>query len=239
MKLVIGGSTGFVGVELVRQALLNPAITSVIALSRRETPIPPEAGPDSTKLRSLVCDNFESYSDRIKKELEDADACIWTIAVTPSKLKTVPFEETCKISRDYAITAIQTLASLRHNQDGPLRFIYMSGHFAPRNRAEVAKELVNHGLINYGLLRGETESRILAYAEQSNGAIQSCVVKPGIIDSPDREKRIIPGVPNIGLHVIAAVLLDQIINGFEKDTLGNDDMIRIGQRVIGEQQAAA
>jgi nucleoside-diphosphate-sugar epimerase len=77
MKLVIGGSTGFVGVELVRQALSNPAITSVVALSRRETPLPPEAGPDSTKLRSLVCDNFESYSDRIKKELEDADACIW------------------------------------------------------------------------------------------------------------------------------------------------------------------
>lgn len=77
MKLVIGGSTGFVGVELVRQALSYPAITSVVALSRRETPIPPEAGPDSTKLRPLVCDNFESYSDRIKEELEDADACIW------------------------------------------------------------------------------------------------------------------------------------------------------------------
>jgi hypothetical protein len=73
MKLVIGGSTGFVGAELIRQGLENPAITSIVALGRRETPHPPEA----TKLRSVVCDNFESYSDSVKKELEDADACIW------------------------------------------------------------------------------------------------------------------------------------------------------------------
>lgn len=73
MKLVIGGSTGFVGAELIRQGLENPAITSIVALGRRETPRPSEA----TKLRSVVCDNFESYSDSVKKELEDADACIW------------------------------------------------------------------------------------------------------------------------------------------------------------------
>ena len=72
--------------------------------------------------------------------------------MTPMKLSTIPFEETCKISRDYATTAIKTLDDL-HQKDGPLRFIYMSGHFAPRSAAEVPKELQNHGLINYGLLR--------------------------------------------------------------------------------------
>jgi precorrin isomerase len=43
MKLVIGGSTGFVGAELIRQGLENPAITSIVALGRRETP-PPARG---------------------------------------------------------------------------------------------------------------------------------------------------------------------------------------------------
>jgi hypothetical protein len=69
------------------------------------------------------------------------------------KLKTIPFDETCKISRDYAITAIKTLDALRHKQARPLRFLYMSGHFAPRSPAEVPKELQDHGLVNYGLLR--------------------------------------------------------------------------------------
>lgn len=76
MKLVIGGSSGFVGTELVRQALSNPAITSVIGLSRRETPVP-SSDANAAKLKSVVCDDFGNYSETVKKELEDVDAFIW------------------------------------------------------------------------------------------------------------------------------------------------------------------
>lgn len=78
MKLVIGGSSGFVGSELVRQALSNPAFTTVVALSRRETPVPVSVtSQDATKLKSVVCDNFESYTESVIEELHDVDACIW------------------------------------------------------------------------------------------------------------------------------------------------------------------
>lgn len=77
MKLVIGGSSGFVGAELVRQALSNPAITSVVGLSRRETPVPADANANAAKLKSIVVEDFENYSDSVKKELEDVDAFIW------------------------------------------------------------------------------------------------------------------------------------------------------------------
>lgn len=76
MKIVIGGSSGFVGTELIRQALSNPAITSIVGLSRRETSLPPSTA-GAEKLKSVVCDNFESYSDSVKRELHDVDACIW------------------------------------------------------------------------------------------------------------------------------------------------------------------
>ncbi|KAI1375089.1 hypothetical protein F4677DRAFT_423143 [Hypoxylon crocopeplum] len=237
MKLVIGGSSGFVGKELIRQGLSYPAITSIVALSRRETPVPPEAGA-GTKLSSVVCDNFESYPDSIKKELEDADACIWTIAVTPSKLNSVPYDEACKISRDYAITAIQTLSELRPNQKEPLRFIYMSGHLAFRNRDEVPEALKTHGFVEYGLMRGDAESQVLGFAEQSEGTVQSCIAKPGLVDTPGQEKRSMPGVPNVDLPEVAAALLNQVVNGFEKDTLKNDDLIRIGRKALAEQQSA-
>ncbi|KAI0379488.1 hypothetical protein F5Y04DRAFT_129802 [Hypomontagnella monticulosa] len=231
MKLVIGGSTGFVGTELISQALSDPAITSIIALSRRETPTP----PGSTKLKSIACDNFESYPDNVREELKDVDACIWTIAITPAKLKGIPFDDVCKISRDYAVTAIRTLAELRSTQDRPLRFIYVSGHVAPRSLAEVPPEFSGHGLTDYGLMRGEAETQILAYAEQSNGTVESCVVKPGVIDAPDKEKRIISGIPNIDIRVFAATMLDQVINGFKKDTLRNDDMIQIGEQALAKK----
>lgn len=87
--------------------------------------------------------------------------------MTPMKLQTIPFEETCKISRDYATAAIRTLDALHHKQDRPLRFLYMSGHFAPRSPAEVPKELKNHGLINYGLVRVRTDKGDPAGSSQS------------------------------------------------------------------------
>ena len=79
MKLVIGGSTGFVATELIRQALEHPRITSIVALGRREILPSPDEG---SKLRSIVCDDFKSYSDSVKRGLENADACIW-YALTP------------------------------------------------------------------------------------------------------------------------------------------------------------
>lgn len=46
--------------------------------------------------------------------------------------------------------------------------------------------------------------------------------------------RTVPGLPNIELHDIAAALLDQAVNGFQKNTLSNDDMVNIGQRVLAK-----
>lgn len=58
-------------------------------------------------------------------------------------------------------------------------------------------------------------------------------MKPGFIDAPGVERREIPGIPHMELTDIAAAMLDQVIGGFEKDTLSNDDLARIGQRALG------
>lgn len=79
MKLIVAGSTGYVGTEVVRQALSIPAVTSVLALARRATPIPQNLGPaaDTSKLKSVVCEDLGSYSESVKDDLSGADACIW------------------------------------------------------------------------------------------------------------------------------------------------------------------
>lgn len=232
MKLVIGGSTGFLATELIRQALSNPAFTSIIGLSRRETSVPAGFVDEEGKLKSVVVDDFSSYSETTERELEDADACIWTIAVTPSKLKATPWEEVVKICREYALTGLKTLASVPRRPGQPLRFIYISGHFAPRDSTTpMPKQLTDYGLVELGSLRGHLETEILEYAEQSNGAVVGCIAKPGKITVPGMAVRAVPGLPSIELRHMAAALLDQIVNGFEKDTLSNDDMIRIGQKV--------
>jgi nucleoside-diphosphate-sugar epimerase len=81
MKLIIAGSTGFVGTEIIRQAVSNPAITSIMALARRVTAVPENVKPgaDEAKLKSVVCEDFGNYPQTVKEQLAGADACIWYI----------------------------------------------------------------------------------------------------------------------------------------------------------------
>lgn len=171
MKLIVTGSTGFVGTEVIRQALLIPAITSIVALGRRPISEPKNTGPNAnpTKVKSVILEDFGSeYPESVKKELSGADACIWyytplpfvtvctvfsawnicahltwrltdrTIAVTPSQLKTTPWKHTVKVSRDFAIRGIETIAQLPRNgtAKNPFRFIYMSGNNAERDQTK-------------------------------------------------------------------------------------------------------
>ncbi|KAI0176622.1 hypothetical protein BJ166DRAFT_584789 [Pestalotiopsis sp. NC0098] len=237
MKLLIGGSSGFVGTELVRQALLDKDVSSVVGLSRRETPTPLVG--DASKFTSVVCDDFENYPDDIREHLRDVDACIWTIAVTPSKLNTVPRDQALKISCDYALTALETLASLRGQKEeeggGPLSFILMTGHFTPRTEADVSQVLRDRGMADYGLARGASEVKTLALAQASDGAVEAAIAKPGLIMAPGVERRGVPGIPEVDLTEVAAAMLDQVLRGFESDTLSNDDLVRIGRRVLAEK----
>lgn len=73
MKLIIVGATGFVGQEVLRQALALPAITSIVSVGRHAVP----ESETSSKVKSVVLSNWLNYTDDIKKELVDADACIW------------------------------------------------------------------------------------------------------------------------------------------------------------------
>lgn len=151
MKLVIGGSTGYLGAEVVRQALSHPLITSVVALARRETQIPKDIDPQiaQSKLRSLTCSNFKDYPQDVRAEISDADACIWyiqcfscrycltlhrLIAITPARSKTYSWEEVNEICFDYAVSAADTFAKLpRDGKNTPFRFLYVSGFNATQD----------------------------------------------------------------------------------------------------------
>jgi uncharacterized protein YbjT (DUF2867 family) len=73
MKVILFGSTGFIGKEVLNECLRNPAIISVIALSRRKIP---GAGGNS-KLTEVIIDNFKLYPDSVLEQLKGSNACIW------------------------------------------------------------------------------------------------------------------------------------------------------------------
>ena len=75
MKLAIGGATGYVGTEVLRQALLSKAVTSIVAIGRRSASVP--EGLDGSKLTNVVLEDFNHYPDEAMKKLEGVDACDW------------------------------------------------------------------------------------------------------------------------------------------------------------------
>ncbi len=74
MKLVIAGATGFVGKEILRQALCSSEFDSIVTLGHRAVDVGPH---DREKLTDIVLDNLEQYPETVREQLADADACIW------------------------------------------------------------------------------------------------------------------------------------------------------------------
>ncbi|KAJ6790279.1 hypothetical protein PWT90_07510 [Aphanocladium album] len=242
MKLIVVGATGLIGSEIIRQALSHKSVTSVVALGRRPTPPPTSitAGPALEKFQSVTLEDFANYTEDVKRQLSGADACIWLLAVTPSKSKTMDFELVKKICVEYVMEGFNVLKQLPHAQDDkPLRFVYASGAKAERDQTK--KPWI---LGDYTLMRGRIETQLLDAAKESGGIMETCCLRLGLVKSPERMGLVtgmlanaaasMISLPLIDIREIGAAALSAAIHGFDKDTLDNDDLIAMGRKELKE-----
>jgi uncharacterized protein YbjT (DUF2867 family) len=75
MRIIVGGATGFVGQELVKQALARPEVTSVVAISRR--PLSAAQGHGNAKLKNVIVKAYDEYPETTRADFAGAAACIW------------------------------------------------------------------------------------------------------------------------------------------------------------------
>jgi hypothetical protein len=94
MKLILTGTTGFIGHEVLTQALSHPSLTSITTLTRHPLPPPLSTHP---KLHSLLINDFSTYPPSILTQLSGADACIWY--PTPPPPHPPPFSHHKKVHR--------------------------------------------------------------------------------------------------------------------------------------------
>ncbi|KAF4944935.1 hypothetical protein FSARC_14545 [Fusarium sarcochroum] len=248
MKVVIGGATGYLGTEVVRQALRHPLITSVVALARRETQVPKDVDPQiaQSKFRSLTCSDFKDYPQNVRSAISDADACIWLIAITPTRSQAYSWEQVKKVCLEYAISAADTCAKLpRDGKHTPLRFLYVSGFNATQDPSKKPWLFGDYSVMRP--VKGQVEKNVLERAQMSNGRMQACVARPGLIDpmnvSVMRQAfqgfaNALISMPRIPIATMAAALLDQILHGFDKEVLSNEDLNEIGQNALKKSSSA-
>jgi hypothetical protein len=49
----------------------------------------------------------------------------------------------------------------------------------------------------------------------------------------------VASLPAISVVEISAAMLDQVVNGFEKDPLMNQDLVRIGQKALSDTKTSS
>jgi hypothetical protein len=77
-------------------------------------------------------------------------------------------------------------------------------------------------------------------AAESKGELEVCVAKPGWITASTFSTRslmafaarLVMPMRSVSVTECSATMLDQVVNGFDKEPLENEDLVSIGRRVL-------
>lgn len=133
MKIILAGTTGFVGKEVLSQCLSHPSITSIVILTRRDLTLPT---PDpKVQIYRMQDDDFLSYSNpQLTAALRGARACIWTLGVLPSRASDA--QAIRRVTVDFTEQAAQAFTRNCSGRGSRFRFVYLSGALAERDQSK-------------------------------------------------------------------------------------------------------
>jgi uncharacterized protein YbjT (DUF2867 family) len=138
MKLLITGSTGMAGSEVIRQAIADDSITTIYALARKPLEIVHQ------KLHTIVHTDFLNYNG-LEKYFIDCDACIWCLGISQLQATKEQLEIT---TVDYTVAGAKAMLAANPN----IHFVFLSGNGA--DRKEKSK-------IPFARLKGKAENELL------------------------------------------------------------------------------
>jgi len=221
MKVILAGSTGFIGREVLEQCLQNASITSIIAPSRRDLPSSVTSNP---KLKVRIVEDFLAYPESLLQDVKGAKACIWSLG----KPRIPDNDEARKISINYTLAAVKAFSrdfTLEDGKSEKFHFVYLSGAAAERDQTKPLWFMQD-----YRRIRGQVENELLAYAKDHHDTFETCILRPGMVLSKETSlKSLILGFgPSVRVDVLAAVMLDVALNGSNHQILENSDINRLG-----------
>lgn len=153
MKVVIFGASGMVGQGALRECLLDPDVTAVLAVGR--TP----SGQRHPKLKELVQEDVSDLA-MIEHELRGYDACLFCLGVSAAGMSEADYR---RITYDLTLRIAQALERLNPK----MTFVYVSGG---------GTDATERGLSMWARVKGATENALLAMPFE-----RAYMLRPGFI----------------------------------------------------------
>ena len=160
MRVILFGATGMVGQGALRECVLDPQVTAVLSVVRRESG--PSLGRRSEKVRELVTNDFYNLT-QFAGEFAGYDACLFCLGVSSLGMKEAEYR---RVTYDLTMAAAQ--AVLRVNptsSSGGMTFVYVSGAGTDAT-----------GRSMWARVKGETENALLGM-----GFKAAYMFRPGMI----------------------------------------------------------
>ncbi|KAJ7696585.1 hypothetical protein B0H17DRAFT_1158660 [Mycena rosella] len=223
MKIILTGTTGFIGTEVLTQCLRNADITSIVVLSRRPLPNALSADP---KIQVILMKDFKIYPDEVVKQLEGADACIWSMGTTDA----IP-----ELEIDYPLAFARAFSPTLVGHRRKFRYLHTSGVLAEKDQIKSLLFLQEGRRI-----KGMAENEMIAFAkdEVHEGGWETYIVRPAMVlhVEGDMLKRI-GGylLGTVKVNELAAVMIDVVRNGNEEQILQNAEIVAKGKYLVNAQ----
>ncbi|KAK5937683.1 hypothetical protein PMZ80_009812 [Knufia obscura] len=213
MKIILTGSTGFAGSEVLTQCIESPTITSIIVLSRR----PLKNSQKHDKVNTIIMSDFRSYSPEMIQIIANADACIWCLGGT-----------TAEAEIEFPLAFTHAMTQNWSTRTKPFRYIHCSGVLAERDQTK------NLWFLQEGRrAKGQAETELLQFAaeHQQRGLWQTYIMRPSMIMPKEASlvQRLV-GVllGSVRVDELARTSIQLALVGNTSTIIENDGLVKLG-----------
>ncbi|KAI9843832.1 MAG: hypothetical protein M1837_006093 [Sclerophora amabilis] len=248
MKIILTGASGFIGGGVLDQCIQDPAITSIVVLSRRELPA---SKTSNDKVKVIIQEDFLTYPDSLLQQLRGAKACIWYPRRTYSLInifdtaRPTDIRSRCigsvylygkdetqqyiKTNVDYTLAAAKAYVThLVPQLDGgeSFRFVFCSGMLSVTDQK---KSVWIFDLSRK--VKGQNENELFQIAEEEP-KFDVYSVRPGGVTPVQRriiDKIVSPIFPTIRLDELGVAMVKICKSGSEKHVIENSELIAMAQ----------
>ena len=138
MRVLLFGATGMVGQGVLRECLVDPDVSDVLAVGRSAI------GRTDPKVREVIVPNVADLSS-VERQLSGFDACFFCLGVSSVGLSEADYR---RVTYDLTLAVATTLARL----NPAMTFVYVSG---------ASTDSTERGRVMWARVKGETENALL------------------------------------------------------------------------------